>query len=77
MLIFKSQEADAEMERLRSANAQSERTLEARERSHRQRIRGLEEQVFFVFGVKPSKRYHIFDISLTFDGAIGSHIIIA
>ena len=33
------------MERLRSAHAQSERTLESRERSHRQRIRGLEEQV--------------------------------
>ena len=33
------------MERLRSAHAQSERTLESRERAHRQRIRGLEEQV--------------------------------
>merc|ERR1712227_883519 len=39
------QEADAEMERLRSAHSQSERTLESRERSHRQRIRGLEEQI--------------------------------
>merc|ERR1712156_18323 len=39
------QEADAEMERLRSAHAQSERTLESRERAHRQRIRGLEEQI--------------------------------
>lgn len=38
-------EADSEMERLRSAHAQAERTLESRERSHRQRIRGLEEQV--------------------------------
>jgi rootletin len=34
------------MERLRSAHGQSERTLESRERSHRQRIRGLEEQIF-------------------------------
>merc|ERR1712227_1059897 len=40
------QESDAEMERLRSAHAQAERTLESRERSHRQRIRGLEEQSF-------------------------------
>merc|ERR1712187_496923 len=39
------QEADAKMERLRSAHAQAERTLESRERSHRQRIRGLEEQI--------------------------------
>ena len=42
-IVFK--EADSEMERLRSAHAQAERTLESRERSHRQRIRGLEEQV--------------------------------
>ena len=33
------------MERLRSAHSQAERTLESRERAHRQRIRGLEEQV--------------------------------
>merc|ERR1719471_1758205 len=39
------QEADSEMERLRSAHGQAERTLESRERAHRQRIRGLEEQI--------------------------------
>ena len=39
------QESELEMERLRTAQIQSERTLEARERAHRQRIKGLEEQV--------------------------------
>lgn len=34
-----------ETERLRSAQIQAERTLEAREKSHRQRVKGLEEQV--------------------------------
>ena len=34
-----------ETERLRSSQIQAERTLEARERSHRQRVKGLEEQV--------------------------------
>lgn len=39
------QELDAESERLRTAQQQAEITLENRERAHRQRIRGLEEQV--------------------------------
>ena len=34
-----------ETERLRTAQMQAERTLEARERAHRQRVKGLEEQV--------------------------------
>lgn len=38
-------ETEMETERLRTANLQAERTLEARERTHRQRIKGLEEQV--------------------------------
>lgn len=33
------------MERLRTAQAQSEKTLEARERAHRQTVKGLKEQV--------------------------------
>ena len=39
------QENDLETERLRSAQLQAERLLEARERAHRQQIKGLEEQV--------------------------------
>ncbi len=39
------QETEMETERLRSAQFQAERTLEARERAHRQRVKGLEEQV--------------------------------
>ena len=39
------QESELEIERLRTAQIQSERTLEARERAHRQRVKGLEEQV--------------------------------
>ena len=38
-------ELQQEVARLRSAQVQTERTLEARERAHRQRVRGLEEQV--------------------------------
>lgn len=38
-------ELQQEVERLRSAQVQTERTLEARERAHQQRVRGLEEQV--------------------------------
>ena len=38
-------ETEHETERLRSAQLQAERLLEARERAHRQRIKGLEEQV--------------------------------
>lgn len=38
-----------ETERLRTAQIQAERTLEARERAHRQRVKGLEEQVNSVF----------------------------
>ena len=39
------QESELEVERLRTAQVQAERTLEARERAHRQRVKGLEEQV--------------------------------
>ena len=38
-------ETEMETERLRSAQIQAERMLEARERAHRQRVKGLEEQV--------------------------------
>ena len=34
-----------ETERLRSAQQQAERLLEAREKAHRQKVKGLEEQV--------------------------------
>lgn len=39
------QELQMEIERLRNAQIQAERTLDARERAHRQRVKGLEEQV--------------------------------
>jgi rootletin len=39
------QETELETERLRSAQLQAEKMLEARERAHRQRVKGLEEQV--------------------------------
>jgi len=38
-------ETEMEVDRLRSVALQAERTLEARERAHRQRVKGLEEQV--------------------------------
>ena len=38
-------ETEMETERLRSAQIQAEKLLEARERAHRQKIKGLEEQV--------------------------------
>lgn len=38
-------ETDGEMDRLKTDKAQAERMLENRERMHRQRIKGLEEQV--------------------------------
>ena len=41
------QETEMETERLRTAQLQAERTLEARERAHRQRVKGLEEQVSY------------------------------
>ena len=41
-----------ETERLRTAQFQAERTLEARERAHRQRVKGLEEQVSCYFDQK-------------------------
>jgi len=37
-----------EMKRLKSAQFEAERQLDARERVHRERIRGLEEQVMIV-----------------------------
>ena len=42
-------ETEMETERLRSAQIQAEKLLEARERAHRQKVKGLEEQVCFVF----------------------------
>jgi rootletin len=39
------QETEMETERLRSAQLQAEKMLEARERAHRQRVKGLEETV--------------------------------
>uniref|UniRef100_K7FZ16 Ciliary rootlet coiled-coil, rootletin n=1 Tax=Pelodiscus sinensis TaxID=13735 RepID=K7FZ16_PELSI len=38
-------ELQLEIERLRGSQIQAERTLEARERAHRQRVKGLEEQI--------------------------------
>lgn len=38
-------ETEMETQRLRSSQTQAEKTLEARERAHRQRVKGLEEQV--------------------------------
>ena len=38
-------ETEMETERLRSAQIQAEKLLEARERAHRQKVKGLEEQV--------------------------------
>lgn len=38
-------ETEAETERLRSSQTAAERALEARERSHRSRVKSLEEQV--------------------------------
>ncbi|CAI9741497.1 Hypothetical predicted protein [Octopus vulgaris] len=38
-------ETEMETERLQTAKLQAERTLEVREHSHRQRVKGLEEQV--------------------------------
>ena len=40
-------ETEMEVDRLRGVALQAERTLEARERAHRQRVKGLEEQVLF------------------------------
>lgn len=39
----------AEIERLRAAQLQAERLLEAREQSHRQQVLRLENQVIFLF----------------------------
>lgn len=49
-------ELQQEVERLRSAQVQTERTLEARERAHQQRVRGLEEQVLGPDGLRPLPR---------------------
>ena len=38
-------ETEAETERIRSSQTAAERALEAREKSHRTRVKGLEEQV--------------------------------
>lgn len=47
-------ELQQEVERLRSAQVQTERTLETRERAHRQRVHGLEEQVLRPDWARPS-----------------------
>ncbi|KAL0154302.1 hypothetical protein M9458_050415, partial [Cirrhinus mrigala] len=39
------EDAQREAERLRVSQREAERTLAARERAHRQRVKGLEEQV--------------------------------
>jgi hypothetical protein len=39
-------ENEAETERIRSSQTAAERALEAREKAHRARVKGLEEQVF-------------------------------
>ena len=38
-------ETDAETERIRTSQTAAERALEAREKAHRARVKGLEEQV--------------------------------
>ena len=38
-------ETEAETERIRSSQTAAERALEAREKAHRARVRGLEDQV--------------------------------
>jgi len=45
------QESELETERLNSAQHQAERLLEARERTHRQQVKALEEQVSQRFAV--------------------------
>lgn len=42
-------ELDAETERLRDSQFEAEQALETREKAHRQRVKGLEEQVFEVY----------------------------
>lgn len=44
-------EVDTELDRLRGDKCQAERMLESRERLHRQRIKGLEEQVCLIFSL--------------------------
>ncbi len=53
-----------ETERLRSAQLQGEKTLEARERAHRQRVKGLEEQVSRTMRKKCLGNIGIIDISV-------------
>lgn len=43
------QELEKETGRLRTANQQAERVLEAKERAHRQRVKELEEQVCVLY----------------------------
>ena len=38
-------ETEMETDRIKSAQNQAERSLESRERTHRQKVKGLEEQV--------------------------------
>jgi rootletin len=40
-------ETEVETERIRSSQTAAERALEAREKAHRARVKGLEEQVSF------------------------------
>ncbi len=43
--IRNRRETEAETERLRSSQTAAERALEAREKAHRARVKGLEDQV--------------------------------
>lgn len=43
--IRNRRETEAETERIRSSQTAAERALEAREKSHRARVKGLEDQV--------------------------------
>lgn len=49
-LVRQCDEAQREAERLRSSFREAERTLGIRERSHRHRVKGLEEQVLAPWG---------------------------
>ncbi len=46
--IRNRRETEAETERIRTSQTAAERALEAREKSHRARVKGLEDQVIFI-----------------------------
>jgi len=47
--IRNRRETEVETERIRTSQTAAERALEAREKSHRARVKGLEDQVNFIF----------------------------